>query len=78
MLFAGSLLQPAVPVAADENAIAVDGSNNAYAVWQDSRDGNKTPDPDIKLDARLRRTAGMVAEVDQEDGAEPDDADPTP
>jgi Mg-chelatase subunit ChlD len=33
-------------------SIAVDGSNNAYAVWQDQRNGNKTPDDDIYFSKR--------------------------
>ena len=36
--------------------IAVDGANNAYAVWQDPRNGNKTPDPDIYFAKRAATT----------------------
>jgi hypothetical protein len=32
--------------------IAVDGASNAYAVWQDPRNGNHTPDPDIYFSKR--------------------------
>lgn len=37
-------------------ALAVDGSNNAYAVWQDQRDGNKTPDTNIYAAKRSTST----------------------
>jgi hypothetical protein len=38
-------------------AIAVDGANNAYAVWEDQRNGNHTADQDISTLARIRPTS---------------------
>lgn len=43
--------------------IAVDGSNNAYAVWQDPRNGNKTPDDDIYFSKRSASTGSWSANV---------------
>lgn len=43
--------------------IAVDGSNNAYAVWQDPRNGNKTPDPDIYFSKRSATTGAWSSNV---------------
>ena len=37
-------------------AIAVDGSNNAYAAWQDDRNGRNTPDTDIYFSKRSAAT----------------------
>ena len=43
--------------------IAVDGSNNAYAVWQDPRNGNKTPDTDIYFSKRTASNGTWGANV---------------
>jgi hypothetical protein len=43
--------------------IAVDGSNNAFAVWQDPRNGSKTPDPDIYFSKRSASTGTWSSNV---------------
>jgi len=43
--------------------IAVDGANNAYAVWQDPRNGSKTADPDIYFSKRSSATGTWGANV---------------
>lgn len=44
-------------------ALAVDPSNNAYAAWQDQRDGNKTPDTNIYASKRSASTGAWGANV---------------
>ena len=44
-------------------AIAVDSSNNVYAVWQDQRNGNHTPDQDIYFSKRSAATGAWSANV---------------
>lgn len=46
-----------------EPAIALDGANNAYAVWSDQRDGNKTPDTNIYFSKRSASTGSWSANV---------------
>lgn len=41
----------------------MDGANNAYAVWQDQRNGNKTPDNDIYFSKRSAATGTWSANV---------------
>lgn len=44
-------------------AIALDGANNAYAVWQDHRDGNRTRDTNIYASKRPAATGTWSANV---------------
>jgi len=44
-------------------SIAMDGSNNAYAVWSDQRDGNKTPDTNVYFSKRSAATGVWSANV---------------
>ena len=49
-------------------AIAVDGSGLAYAVWQDQRDGKKTPDTNIYYSKRSGGVWGANVRVNNDTG----------
>ncbi|HEX9437760.1 MAG TPA: RHS repeat-associated core domain-containing protein [Candidatus Limnocylindria bacterium] len=44
-------------------SIAIDGSNDAYAAWQDDRDGNRSPDTNIYFSKRTASTGTWSANV---------------
>src|SRR6266581_4202691 len=50
-------------------AIAVDGAGVAYAVWQDQRDGKKTPDTNIYASKRSGGAWGANLRVNDDTGA---------
>jgi len=50
-------------------AIAVDGAGDAYAVWQDQRDGKKTPDTNIYASKRSGGAWGANLRVNDDTGA---------
>ncbi|HET7699857.1 MAG TPA: DUF6531 domain-containing protein [Candidatus Limnocylindria bacterium] len=47
--------------------IALDGSNNAYAIWQDDRDGNKAPYTNIYFSKRSAATGAWSPNVRVDD-----------